>query len=82
MSPEILLFLFRNTIWSTTEDDKRLRNLFTIVPAVEKIRSDGTDVPGIARYFLLGQRDLVIAINFPPTISKDLHAGFPSDSSI
>ena len=43
------LFLLRKIILSTQEGESRLRSFVRISPAVEKILSDGTDVPGTAK---------------------------------
>ena len=44
------LFLLRKIILSMQEGESRLRSFVRISPAVEKILSDGTDVPGTAKY--------------------------------
>ena len=46
------LFLLRNIVLSTKSHDRRVCNLLTSNPAEEKMRSEGTDVAGIAKSVL------------------------------
>ena len=49
----ITVVFIQKIIWSITDDDKRLRTLFTRTAAVENILSDGTDVPGIDKFIVM-----------------------------
>lgn len=60
-----------------TKDDNRRRSLLTIMPVVENILSDGTDVYLVLiNILLLDQRNLETVLNFRTTILEDQHFAY------
>lgn len=59
------------------KDDNRRRSLLTIMPVVENILSDGTDVYLVLiNILLLDQKDLETVLNFRTTIWKDQYFAY------
>lgn len=59
------------------KDDNRRRSLLTIMPVVENILSDGTDVYLVLiNILLLDQNDLETVLNFRTTIWKDQYFAY------
>jgi hypothetical protein len=59
-----IVLKLRKMTWSTTEEDSPFLNLLTSNPVAENMRSDGTDVPGILRYWRASTDNLGYLILF------------------